>query len=172
MQEYIAQSLQVGIDLKAAVLADRQMTADLERVGRLMAEAVTDGRKVLLCGNGGSAADAQHIAAELVGRFMTNRRGLPSIALTTDTSILTAVSNDYGYDHVFERQVEALGGKGDLLIGISTSGNSPNVERALVKRTPDGNRHHRTAGTRRRTLPRPVRLCLCGAPHRVGTHPW
>lgn len=133
MQEYIAQSLQVGIDLKAAVLADRQMTADLERVGRLMAEAVTDGRKVLLCGNGGSAADAQHIAAELVGRFMTNRRGLPSIALTTDTSILTAVSNDYGYDHVFERQVEALGGKGDLLIGISTSGNSPNVERALVK---------------------------------------
>jgi D-sedoheptulose 7-phosphate isomerase len=86
---------------------------------------------VLLAGNGGSAADAQHIAAELVGRFAFDRPGLPAIALTTDTSILTAVSNDYGYENVFARQVQALGSKGDVFIGYSTSGRSPNVLRAL-----------------------------------------
>ena len=89
------------------------------------------GNKVLLCGNGGSAADAQHIAAELTGRYKTERRGLPGIALTTDTSALTAIGNDYGYDRVFDRQVEALANKGDLIIGISTSGNSKNIVSAL-----------------------------------------
>ena len=88
------------------------------------------GRKLLLCGNGGSAADAQHIAAELVGRFKKERRGLAAIALTTDTSIMTAVANDYWYDVLFARQVEALGEKGDILIAISTSGNSVNIIRA------------------------------------------
>jgi len=90
-----------------------------------------NGGKILLCGNGGSAADAQHFAAELTGRYIKERRGLPAIALTTDTSALTAIGNDYGYERVFERQVEALANKGDLLIGISTSGNSPNVLKAL-----------------------------------------
>jgi D-sedoheptulose 7-phosphate isomerase len=88
---------------------------------------------VLLCGNGGSAADAQHIAAELTGRYKTQRQGLPAIALSTDTSALTAISNDYGYEKVFERQVEALAQSGDLLIGISTSGNSQNILNALQK---------------------------------------
>ena len=94
-------------------------------------ETIKNGNKILLFGNGGSAADAQHIAAELSGRYKTERRGLPGIALTTDTSVLTAVGNDYGYDRVFDRQVEALAREGDLLIGISTSGNSKNVLRAL-----------------------------------------
>lgn len=97
----------------------------------LIVEALKNGNKILLCGNGGSAADAQHIAAELTGRYKTERRGLPAIALTTDTSALTAIGNDYGYDRVFDRQVESLAKKGDVLIGISTSGNSKNVTNAL-----------------------------------------
>jgi D-sedoheptulose 7-phosphate isomerase len=96
-----------------------------------MIEAVTAGNKLLICGNGGSAADAQHFAAELTGRFEKERRGLPGIALTTDTSALTAIGNDYGFERVFSRQVEALGREGDLLLAISTSGNSPNVLAAI-----------------------------------------
>ena len=94
-------------------------------------EAIRNGNKILLFGNGGSAADAQHIAAELSGRYKIERRGLAGLALTTDTSVLTSIGNDCGYERVFDRQVEALASKGDLLIGISTSGNSKNVLRAL-----------------------------------------
>lgn len=93
--------------------------------------ALDEGHKILFCGNGGSAADAQHLAAELVGRFVKERRSLPAIALTTDTSILTAVANDYDYDQVFARQVDGLGQAGDVLVGISTSGNSKNVVKAV-----------------------------------------
>ena len=103
----------------------------LERIAEEMTRAVFAGNKVLWCGNGGSAADSQHMAAELMGRFRRERRGLASIALTTDTSILTAIGNDYGYERVFARQVEALCVKGDVVVGISTSGNSKNVCRAL-----------------------------------------
>lgn len=92
-----------------------------------MAERLKRGCRILVCGNGGSAADAQHFAAELSGRYVKERRALAGIALTTDTSALTAIGNDYGFDRVFARQVEALGRPGDLLVGISTSGNSPNV---------------------------------------------
>lgn len=98
----------------------------------LMWETLSKGHKILICGNGGSAADAQHFAAELVGRFEKKRRGLPSIALTTDTSALTAIGNDYGFERIFARQVEALAVSGDLLIGISTSGDSPNVISAIM----------------------------------------
>ena len=111
------------------------LTGSLESIAlacELLREAMADGHKVLLCGNGGSAADAQHIAAELVGRFVAERRALPAIALTTDTSALTAIANDYGYDVVFARQVEALGQPGDILIAISTSGRSKNVLAAAV----------------------------------------
>ncbi len=97
----------------------------------ISSECLKNGKKILIFGNGGSAADAQHISAELTGRYKTERRGLASIALTTDTSALTAIGNDFGYERVFERQVEALANEGDLLIGISTSGNSENVLRAL-----------------------------------------
>ncbi|UOD50652.1 phosphoheptose isomerase [Orrella daihaiensis] len=104
---------------------------DLEKAIQLCHETVTQRRRILVCGNGGSASDAQHFVAELVGRFEREREPLAAVALSTDTSILTAVGNDYGFDHVFSRQVAALGQTGDVLIGISTSGNSPNVLRAM-----------------------------------------
>lgn len=107
------------------------MVKDIERCAQLMCQALRQGNKILVMGNGGSAADAQHFAAELVGRFLKNRKALPAIALTTDTSILTAVANDFGYEQVFSRQVEALAHSGDVVVGISTSGNSINVQRAL-----------------------------------------
>ena len=112
----------------------------------LLWEVVSSGKKVLLCGNGGSAADAQHIAAELVGRYESHRRALPAIALTTDTSILTAVSNDYLFADVFARQVEALANTGDLLIAISTSGKSENVLRAVAAAKAKGCRTLALAG--------------------------
>lgn len=105
----------------------------ISEIGERCKQAVADGYKILLCGNGGSAADAQHLAAELIGRFVKERRSLAAVALTTDTSILTSIANDYSYDTVFERQVEGLGRSGDVLIGISTSGNSENVLRAMKK---------------------------------------
>ncbi len=112
-----------------------ETTEDLQHfiysASMISVEVLRNGKKILLFGNGGSAADAQHIAAELTGRYKSERKGLPAIALTTDTSALTAIGNDYGYDIVFSRQVEALANEGDLLIGISTSGNSENVIKAL-----------------------------------------
>lgn len=107
--------------------------ADIESSGRVICDALAAGNKILLCGNGGSAADAQHIAAELVGRYEDQRRPFPAIALTTDTSALTALSNDFGYEEVFGRQVEALAKPGDVLIAISTSGKSPNIVKAAEK---------------------------------------
>ena len=112
-------------------LVEEQSEA-IEHCLSLMWETLLKGNKILICGNGGSAADAQHFAAELVGRFEKKRRGLPSIALTTDTSALTAIGNDYGFERIFARQVEALAVSGDLLIGISTSGDSPNVISAIM----------------------------------------
>ena len=107
------------------------MENDIQIASKIIVESLKNGNKILLCGNGGSAADAQHIAAELTGRYKTERKGLPGIALTTDTSALTAIGNDYGYDRVFDRQVESLAVSGDVIIGISTSGNSKNVINAL-----------------------------------------
>jgi len=115
----------------AAVQCLTALKPAIEFAGQCIADCLLRGNKILLCGNGGSAADAQHIAAELVGRFIAERKGLPAIALTTDTSILTAIANDYGYEHVFARQVEALASAGDVLIGISTSGDSTNVLAAI-----------------------------------------
>ncbi len=108
-----------------------EQAAALERAVELVASALAGGRKLLLFGNGGSAADAQHIAAEFVGRFERERRPLPAIALTTDTSALTAIANDYGFDEIFARQVRALGARGDVALAISTSGRSPSVLRAV-----------------------------------------
>ena len=103
----------------------------ISNVGIAMQNCIKNGGKILVMGNGGSAADSQHIAAEIVGRFKKERKGMPAIALTTDTSILTSVGNDYGYDYIFARQVEALCRPEDLVIGITTSGNSANVVRAI-----------------------------------------
>ena len=106
---------------------------DLQVLADLCKAAVQRGNTVFFCGNGGSAADCQHIAAEFVGRFVKERNGLPAVALTTDTSILTAVGNDYGFDNIFRRQVEAMVREGDVVVGISTSGNSRNVTLALAE---------------------------------------
>jgi len=122
MQEIIDGQLRRHIEVFQQVVGPQ-----IEAVANALCSALKQGNKVLVMGNGGSAADAQHFAAELVGRFLKNRAALPAIALTTDTSILTAVANDFGYDTVFSRQVEALAQPGDVVIGISTSGNSPNV---------------------------------------------
>ena len=107
---------------------------DIEHIlksAEVLVKSLQDSNKILICGNGGSASDSQHFAAELIGRFEKERESLPAIALTTDSSILTAVGNDYGFDAIFEKQVKGLGRKGDVLIGVSTSGNSPNVIRAI-----------------------------------------
>jgi len=131
MQTLIRESIAATRNLMDEVLADAALLADVEAAGRSCVEALQAGGKILLAGNGGSAADAQHIAAELVSRLNYDRPGLAAIALTTDTSALTAIGNDYGYERVFARQVEALGRPSDVLIALSTSGNSPNILAAL-----------------------------------------
>lgn len=118
-------------DHAAVLAATKALAPDIERAGILIRNALAGGHKILFCGNGGSAADSQHLAAEIVGRFQKERPSLPALALTVDTSVLTAVANDYGYDTVFSRQVEGLGNDGDVLVGISTSGNSKNVIAAI-----------------------------------------
>jgi D-sedoheptulose 7-phosphate isomerase len=105
----------------------------IEEISQLLIKTIKSNKKIILFGNGGSAADAQHIAAELSGRYKKERRGLPALALTTDTSVLTAISNDYGFDYVFARQVEAIANQGDCIVGISTSGNSKNVIEGMIK---------------------------------------
>ncbi len=117
--------------LKTAQATLEYISAPLEIAANLCIDSLQSGGKILIFGNGGSAADAQHIAAELVGRYKIERKGLPAIALTTDTSALTSIGNDYGYARVFDRQVEALANKGDVVIGISTGGSSGNVISAL-----------------------------------------
>jgi len=130
MESAIRSQLQAHNDIIETI--ERQLVPTIAAVADLLAKALAGGKKLLVMGNGGSAADAQHLAAEIVGRFKMERRGLPAIALTTDTSILTAVGNDYGFDMVFRRQVEALAAEGDVVVGISTSGSSANVRTALL----------------------------------------
>ncbi len=127
--DFIIQQLEESEALFARIR--QEMAAAIARGAEMMIDTLRRGNKILICGNGGSAADAQHFAAELVGRLQRDRKALPAIALTTDTSILTAVGNDYGFSTIFRRQVEAWGDDGDLLLAISTSGNSPNVLEAI-----------------------------------------
>ena len=130
MKQILLQHVQESVTLKQAFF-EKEMDHLLTQAED-MAERLKRGCRILICGNGGSAADAQHFAAELSGRYVKERRALAGIALTTDTSALTAIGNDYGFDHIFSRQVEALGRPGDLLVAISTSGNSPNIIRAVT----------------------------------------
>jgi D-sedoheptulose 7-phosphate isomerase len=127
----IAAQLQATSDNLRAMMADEALLATIAAVADACVTALGAGRKVLLAGNGGSAADAQHLAGELVSRFAYDRPGLAAFALTTDTSVMTAIGNDYGYERLFSRQIEAVGTKGDVFVGISTSGRSPNVLEAL-----------------------------------------
>ncbi len=129
MEELIFNIFNESASLKKEFAAE--YAEDIVNLGILIAKRLKNGNKVLICGNGGSAADSQHFAAEIVGRFEAERKAYPAIALTTDTSALTAIGNDYGFEKVFSRQVEGLGQKGDILIGISTSGNSQNVIEAV-----------------------------------------
>jgi D-sedoheptulose 7-phosphate isomerase len=131
MKELVQKQLAQSIATMQSVLADSSIIETIVSIGELTATAMKSGKKLLVAGNGGSAADAQHLVAEFVVRLNVNRPALRAIALTTDTSILTAAGNDFGYDRVFERQVEALGQPGDVFLGISTSGNSKNIIRAL-----------------------------------------
>jgi D-sedoheptulose 7-phosphate isomerase len=129
--ELVREQLANGIAVVQAVTEDTALHATLAAAAETTATAMKAGRKLMVAGNGGSAADAQHLVAEFVSRLCKDRPAMRAVALTTDTSILTAIGNDYGYEHVFARQIEALGQPGDVLFGISTSGNSPNVLRAL-----------------------------------------
>ena len=127
MKNYIIKQIADSAATKQAILENDELVERLVSVAQACVDVYKNGKKILIAGNGGSAADAQHLAAELVGRFERERPELAAIALTTDSSILTAVANDYGYDEVFARQVRALGQTGDVLVAISTSGDSPNV---------------------------------------------
>jgi D-sedoheptulose 7-phosphate isomerase len=131
MKDFVKARLSESADLMARLRDDLETCDLIVDVADVCVRAFSNGGKILLAGNGGSAADAQHLAAELVGRFAYHRPGLPAIALTTDTSILTAVSNDYGFEHLFARQIQALGRTGDVFFAISTSGRSPNITQAL-----------------------------------------
>src|ERR1039458_3139308 len=125
-------SIQASIAVKELLLGNAEVVSNIAKVSALLVDSFDQGSKAILFGNGGSAADAQHIAAEFVGRFAFDRPALPALALSVNTSCVTAIGNDYGFDLVFSRQIEALGRPGDVAIGISTSGNSPNVLRALL----------------------------------------
>jgi len=133
MLEIIKSQIEASIDVKRAILQSPDLLQTIEKAAAVILKACKDGKKTLLAGNGGSAADAQHIAGEFVSRFYFDRPGIPSLALTTDTSVITAIGNDYGYEKVFSRQLQAMGNEGDIFIGITTSGNSPNILDALAE---------------------------------------
>ena len=129
--EIIEQRFEEHLRLVQKVRNSKKLMKEIALAAAMMKVALASGHKIMFCGNGGSAADSQHWAAEIVGRFQKERKGMPAIALTVDTSILTAIANDYGYDRIFARQVEALGNAGDVLVAVSTSGNSANVLAAI-----------------------------------------
>ena len=129
----IKEYIQASIETKQKILQDEGIQEKIRSAALAMVSAIRSGHKVLSAGNGGSAADAQHFAGELVSKFFFDRPGLPAFSLATDTSVLTAIGNDYGYEHSFERQVQAVGQKGDVFLGISTSGNSKNIVAAVIE---------------------------------------
>ena len=133
MTDKIRKIIQASIEVKKQVLQDEKLIDTIEKVVEVIVKAFQNGKRVYFCGNGGSAADAQHLAAEFSGRFYTDRKALPAEALHCNTSYLTAVANDYGYDVVYSRIIDGIGQEGDVLMGLSTSGNSKNIINAFVK---------------------------------------
>ena len=133
MKEQIQSFIEESIKTKQSLIGDEKILTGIEKAINLVSDSLKNQGKVMVFGNGGSAADAQHFAGEIVGRYKRERRGYPAIALTTDTSIITSVANDYSFDAIFSRQIEALGKKGDIAFGISTSGNSKNVIEGIKK---------------------------------------
>jgi D-sedoheptulose 7-phosphate isomerase len=155
----IVRELEESLRVKQQVVQEQVGVVD--EIARLLVDALGRGRKVVLFGNGGSAADAQHIAGELVSKFRQDRRALPAIALTTDTSILTSIANDYGYETVFSRQVEALGQEGDVAVSISTSGNSRNVIKGVIAARAKGMMTIGFTGEHGGELKKCVDVCFC-----------
>lgn len=143
------------------VVAVREMTLDITRAALLIKDALIKGKKIMICGNGGSAADSQHIAAELVGRFLKNRAPLPALALNVNTSILSAIGNDFGFEEVYARQVQAHGCEGDILLAISTSGTSVNIIRAASIASDNGIKVIGLTGKGGGKLKEICNLCLC-----------
>lgn len=133
MEQEIINIIKASVDVKSQILSDASLVSRIAEVTGMITKAFRDGKKVLFCGNGGSAADAQHLAAEFSGRFYSDRDPLPSEALHCNTSYLTAVANDYGYDVVYSRIVKGTGREGDVLVGLSTSGNSVNILKAMAQ---------------------------------------
>ena len=157
----ITTSIQESIKVKLALLEDKHLLGQIADVVKEFVSALSSGHKILLFGNGGSAADAQHIAAEFVGRFQMERTPLPALALTVNTSALTGIGNDYAYENVFSRQIEALGAAGDVAVGISTSGKSPNVLKALAVAKAKGLVTVAWTGKFGEMLQEVSRYCLC-----------
>jgi D-sedoheptulose 7-phosphate isomerase len=160
-EQRVSKLIQASITTKQYMLSSSEIVTTLAKVSELLVSALKQGNKTLLFGNGGSAADAQHIAAELVGRFAFERPALPALALSVNTSCVTAIGNDYGYDQVFSRQLEALSCPGDVAIGISTSGNSPNVVRAVITAKKRGLHTIALTGQTGGNLRNVVDHCIC-----------
>jgi D-sedoheptulose 7-phosphate isomerase len=158
MEDFIRKSFEASIAAKREVA--EKFSSTIAQMARVMVEALRKGRRIYIAGNGGSASDAQHIAGELVGRFTMERKAIPAIALTADTAVMTAIANDYGYDEVFRRQVEAHVREGDVLLCISTSGNSPNVLKALEQAKKIGARVLALSGRDGGKLAKAAELCV------------
>ncbi|HWA11722.1 MAG TPA: D-sedoheptulose 7-phosphate isomerase [Burkholderiales bacterium] len=156
----IARQIGESAQVIQAMQADERLAAAIEAIADACVSALESGNKLLFMGNGGSAADAQHLAGEMVSRFAYDRPGLPAFALTTDTSVLTAIGNDYGYEHLFARQVQAVGKPGDVLFGITTSGKSPNILAALETGRSLGLATVGMTGNRRERIVRLAEHCI------------
>jgi D-sedoheptulose 7-phosphate isomerase len=160
-EDRVSRLIQASMAVNQKLLRDAVLISTVAEVSRVIVGSLRQGNKILLCGNGGSAADAQHIAAEFIGRFAFDRPALPALALSVNTSCVTAIGNDYGFDLVFSRQVEALGQKGDIAIGISTSGNSTNVLNCMLSSKKLGLHTIALTGCSGGKLRNEVDFCLC-----------
>lgn len=156
----ISKSLEDFLNLVNWIRSSNEFRGFINDASAIILEALREGKKVLICGNGGSAADAQHFAGELISKYLKDRRPLPAVALTTDTSILTAIGNDYGFEYLFARQITALGHPGDVLVAISTSGSSANVLRAIEEARSIGLKVVGFTGARGRTMKEICDVCL------------
>ena len=160
-EQRVSRAIKASIATKERLLGSGEVVSAIARVSEIVVEALAKGNKALLFGNGGSAADAQHIAAEFVGRFAFDRPALPALALSVNTSCVTAIGNDYGFDRVFSRQLEALARRGDVVIGITTSGNSPNVIQAMATARKMGLHTVALTGCTGGKLKNAVDECIC-----------